>query len=119
MFRFLQALKLSSSAKRKTTTGEIVNLMSVDAQKIQEGLQFIHTPWSTPTILIVALILLWNEIGVASLAGMVVLLILLPGNAFGLGTVIKNLQVISESALNRHICGLCLSLSDYTESVYM
>ena len=30
-----QVLRLSGSAKRKTTDGEILNLMSVDAQKLQ------------------------------------------------------------------------------------
>ena len=30
-----QALRLSGSAKKATTVGEILNLMSVDAQKLQ------------------------------------------------------------------------------------
>ena len=38
-----QALRLSGSAKKATTVGEILNLMSVDAQKLQvrhhQGLQ--------------------------------------------------------------------------------
>ena len=32
----LQALRMSSEAKKESTVGEIVNLMAVDAQRVQD-----------------------------------------------------------------------------------
>ena len=41
----VQALRLSPTAKKFSTVGEIVNLMSVDTQKLQDVPQFLHFVW--------------------------------------------------------------------------
>ena len=41
-----QSLSLSSRARATTTTGEIVNLMSVDAQQIGDSVTYLHFIWS-------------------------------------------------------------------------
>ena len=44
-FTVIQALKLNNEAKTKSTVGEIVNLMSVDAQKLQDVPGYLHLLW--------------------------------------------------------------------------
>lgn len=48
------------------TTGEIINLMSVDASRLQDLTAYMNTTWSGPFQIIVALVLLWQEVRVAS-----------------------------------------------------
>ncbi|CAF4274762.1 unnamed protein product, partial [Rotaria sordida] len=40
------SLKLSNVSKQETTTGEIVNLMAIDASRFAELTQHIHILWS-------------------------------------------------------------------------
>ena len=40
-----QALKLNNLSRGKSTTGEIVNLISVDAQKLQDIPGYLHFLW--------------------------------------------------------------------------
>ena len=88
-----QALKLSSTAKRETTVGQVVNLMSVDAQKIQDAFQFYHLLWSVPVLVTFAMYFLWQTIGVSCLAGLAVLIMLVPVNGLILANIVRKLQV--------------------------
>ena len=69
--------------------GEIVNLMSVDAQKLQEVPTYVSSLWSTVVTCVVCVGVLWQTVGVAVLAGMLVLLILVPFNGFYIGNRIR------------------------------
>ncbi|XP_070850344.1 ATP-binding cassette sub-family C member 4-like [Chaetodon trifascialis] len=73
-----KALCLSSSAMGKTTTGQIVNLLSNDVNKFDEVTIFLHFLWVGPLQAAVVVGLLWLEIGPSCLAGMVVLMFLMP-----------------------------------------
>ncbi|KAL7370299.1 hypothetical protein ABVT39_025137 [Epinephelus coioides] len=73
-----KALRLSSSAMGKTTTGQIVNLLSNDVMKFDEVTIFLHFLWVGPLQAAVVVGLLWSEIGPSCLAGMVVLMFLMP-----------------------------------------
>lgn len=77
--------------KEATTTGEIVNLMSVDAQRMQELMPYVHLMWSSPYQIVVSLVLLWRELGPSMLSGCAVMAISIPVTAF-LGQRIKNRQ---------------------------
>ncbi|KAG8517021.1 Multidrug resistance-associated protein 4, partial [Galemys pyrenaicus] len=77
LFSF-QALRLSNSAMGKTTTGQIVNLLSGDVNKFDQVTIFLHFLWAGPLQAIAVTALLWMEIGISCLAGMAVLIILLP-----------------------------------------
>lgn len=61
--------------------GEIVNLMSVDVQKMMDCIPFINLVWSAPLQIGLALYFLWEILGPSSLAGLVVMLLLIPVNA--------------------------------------
>ncbi|KAM9674362.1 ATP-binding cassette sub-family C member 4-like isoform 1-T1 [Dama dama] len=72
-----KALRLSSSAMGKTTTGQIVNLLSNDVNRFDQVTVFLHYLWVGPLQSIAVTALLWMEIGISCLAGMAVLIILL------------------------------------------
>uniref|UniRef100_A0A4W2IRX9 Multidrug resistance-associated protein 4 n=1 Tax=Bos indicus x Bos taurus TaxID=30522 RepID=A0A4W2IRX9_BOBOX len=78
IFTLIEALRLSNSAMGKTTTGQIVNLLSNDVNKFDQVTIFLHFLWAGPLQAIVVTALLWMEIGISCLAGMAVLIILLP-----------------------------------------
>ena len=45
---YRKSLQLNNQALRHTTTGEIVNLMSVDAQRFVDLMPYINLLWSAP-----------------------------------------------------------------------
>uniref|UniRef100_A0AAA9T4V8 Uncharacterized protein n=1 Tax=Bos taurus TaxID=9913 RepID=A0AAA9T4V8_BOVIN len=74
---YCKALRLSSSAMGKTTTGQIVNLLSNDVNRFDQVTMFLHYLWVGPLQAVAVITLLWMEIGISCLAGMAVLIILL------------------------------------------
>ncbi|XP_042110927.1 ATP-binding cassette sub-family C member 4-like isoform X5 [Ovis aries] len=74
---YRKSLCLSSSAMGKTTTGQIVNLLSNDVNRFDQVTMFLHYLWVGPLQVIAVTALLWMEIGMSCLAGMAVLIILL------------------------------------------
>ncbi|KAL6455854.1 hypothetical protein MHYP_G00357050 [Metynnis hypsauchen] len=75
---YKKALCLSSVAMGKTTTGQIVNLLSNDVNKFDEVTIFLHFLWVGPLQAAAVIGLLWQEIGPSCLAGMAVLVFLMP-----------------------------------------
>ena len=60
---YRKSLRITRAARQTATTGETVNLMSNDCQRIAEASLFVNFLWLSPTMMIVALILMWNEVG--------------------------------------------------------
>ena len=89
---FIKALTISNNARKTTTVGEIVNLMSVDAMRIQEATGHLWMVWSSPLQIIVALLLVGNLLGLSVLAGVIVMAVLVPLNAWLAGQT-RKLQV--------------------------
>ncbi|XP_078667892.1 ATP-binding cassette sub-family C member 4-like isoform X2 [Branchiostoma floridae x Branchiostoma belcheri] len=75
---YKKALRLSNAALLKTTTGQIVNLMSNDVNRFDLGFQFIHYLWIGPVQAIVISAILWGELGPSCLAGLGFMLFLFP-----------------------------------------
>ncbi|XP_077200008.1 ATP-binding cassette sub-family C member 4 [Paroedura picta] len=75
---YRKALRLSNTAMTKTTTGQIVNLLSNDVNKFDQVTIFLHFLWAGPLQAVAVTVLLWLEIGPSCLAGMAILIILLP-----------------------------------------
>lgn len=57
---FVKALVITNAARRTSTVGEIVNLMSVDAQRFMDLITYINMIWSAPLQVILALYFLWQ-----------------------------------------------------------
>ncbi|CAF0918354.1 unnamed protein product [Adineta ricciae] len=79
---YRKSLKLSNSAKQGTTTGEIVNLMSIDASRFGDMSSYIHVIWSGPFQICLALVLLYQQMQLAIIPGVILLLLLIPLNIF-------------------------------------
>ncbi|XP_008197328.2 multidrug resistance-associated protein 1 isoform X6 [Tribolium castaneum] len=89
---YKKALRVSNKARKESTVGEIVNLMSVDAQKFIDLTAYINMIWSAPLQIILALYFLWNILGPAVLAGLAVMIILIPVNGY-IANKVKVLQI--------------------------
>ncbi|KAM4525274.1 ATP-binding cassette sub-family C member 3 isoform 2-T2 [Odontesthes bonariensis] len=78
---YRKALAITNAAKRSSTVGEIVNLMSVDAQRFMDLTTFLNMLWSAPLQIMLALYFLWQNLGPSVLAGVAVMVMLIPFNA--------------------------------------
>ncbi|KAG8290822.1 Canalicular multispecific organic anion transporter 1 [Homalodisca vitripennis] len=72
--------------------GEVVNMMAVDAQRCNDFAFYCHFTWTTPFIILAALYFLWQMLGPAALAGLSVMLIIIPINAL-IAKKVKLLQM--------------------------
>uniref|UniRef100_A0A3Q3XP58 ATP-binding cassette, sub-family C (CFTR/MRP), member 4 n=1 Tax=Mola mola TaxID=94237 RepID=A0A3Q3XP58_MOLML len=78
IYIFIEALCLNSKAFAKTTTGQIVNLLSNDVNKFDEVTLYLHFLWLGPLQAACVILLLLYIIGPSCLAGMSVFFILMP-----------------------------------------
>ena len=78
---FDKALRLSNSARQGTTVGAIVNLMTVDAQRFNDLMMYIHMIWSAPLQISIAIYFLWTVVGASAFAGLGVMILMIPLNA--------------------------------------
>uniref|UniRef100_A0A1B6KK54 ABC transmembrane type-1 domain-containing protein n=1 Tax=Graphocephala atropunctata TaxID=36148 RepID=A0A1B6KK54_9HEMI len=88
---YKKALRISAAARKESTVGEVVNLMAVDAQRCSDFAQYIHYIWTAPISIGVALYFLWNLLGVSTLAGLAVMLVVMPINSV-IANQMKTLQ---------------------------
>uniref|UniRef100_A0A3B3VBR8 ABC-type glutathione-S-conjugate transporter n=1 Tax=Poecilia latipinna TaxID=48699 RepID=A0A3B3VBR8_9TELE len=77
---YKKALVMSNDNRKESTVGETVNLMSADAQRFNDVTNFIHLLWSCPLQIIVSVVFLWLELGPSTLAGVAVMLLMVPVN---------------------------------------
>ncbi|XP_078230310.1 ATP-binding cassette sub-family C member 3 isoform X3 [Callithrix jacchus] len=77
---YRKALVITNSVKRASTLGEIVNLMSVDAQRFMDLVPFLNLLWSAPLQIILAMYFLWQNLGPSVLAGVALMVLLIPLN---------------------------------------
>ncbi|XP_063867034.1 ATP-binding cassette sub-family C member 4-like isoform X1 [Scylla paramamosain] len=89
---YRKALRLSKAALGKTTTGQMVNLLSNDVNRFDTSAIFLHYIWIGPLQTLIVLGILWNEIGPACLAGIMLLLLFVPFQTW-LGRVFSKLRM--------------------------
>jgi len=88
---YKKALKLSNEGRASKTTGDIVNYMAVDAQRLQDLTQFAHQLWSAPFQICICMISLYQLVGWSMLSGIGVMLFMIPINGL-IARYMKNLQ---------------------------
>lgn len=76
-----KALVLSNDTRQELLTGDIVNLMSVDVQRLQDLVQNLQIIWLGPFQIILCLVSLYNLLGYSMWAGVFIMLIMIPLNA--------------------------------------
>ncbi|XP_058446019.1 ATP-binding cassette sub-family C member 4-like [Malaya genurostris] len=75
---YRKALRLSRTALGDTAPGKVVNLLSNDVNRFDIVSVFLHSMWSAPLLTIIIGVLLYLEIGLAGLIGMIVIFIVTP-----------------------------------------
>uniref|UniRef100_A0A8C5R5H5 Multidrug resistance-associated protein 1 n=1 Tax=Leptobrachium leishanense TaxID=445787 RepID=A0A8C5R5H5_9ANUR len=99
---YRKSLVISNAARRTSTIGEIVNLMSVDAQRFMDLATYINMIWSAPLQVILALYFLWQTLGPSVLAGVAVMILLVPVNAV-IAVKTKKYQVVQMKCKDNRI----------------
>lgn len=87
---YSKALRVSSSALARFTTGEVVNYMSTDTDRLVNFFNSFHEVWSLPFQFILALYLLYLQMGVAFLGGLGVAFLLVPLNKVLASRILEN-----------------------------
>ncbi|KAL8033434.1 hypothetical protein ABFX02_13G158900 [Erythranthe guttata] len=75
-----KGLTLSGQSRQGHTTGEIINFMSVDAERIGDFGWYMHDPWMIVLQVALALAILYRDLGLASVAALVATLLVMFAN---------------------------------------
>ncbi|GJP74244.1 hypothetical protein CLOP_g4860 [Closterium sp. NIES-67] len=94
---FSKSLRLSHSGRQGFSTGRITNMMTNDAESLQMICQQLHGLWSAPLRILVCIFLLYQQLGVASLLGLLMLLLMIPAQA----VIVNRVQKLVKASLQR------------------
>ena len=86
---YRKVLNLSSMELQSESTGKIVTLMSVDANRLQMIIAQIHQVWASPMYIIAIMIMLWFEISWSALIGLLGMFLLVPFTGQAAGKLAK------------------------------
>ncbi|GFN81872.1 multidrug resistance-associated protein 4 [Plakobranchus ocellatus] len=80
LLALFESLRLSNRSLNESSVGQIVNLMSNDVTRFDQGMMFFHYLWVGPLQVIGALILLWYEAGetFTVFSSLIVMILLMP-----------------------------------------
>ncbi|KAJ2338675.1 hypothetical protein GGF43_006826, partial [Coemansia sp. RSA 2618] len=90
---YRKALRLSNETRQEYTTGSITTLFSVDVERIGGVVDYAHIAWSGPVQVCFAVSLLYRTLGWSVFAGIVVMLVTVPLNAW-LTKRMRDLQIV-------------------------
>uniref|UniRef100_A0A8C3D6H7 ABC-type glutathione-S-conjugate transporter n=1 Tax=Cairina moschata TaxID=8855 RepID=A0A8C3D6H7_CAIMO len=77
---YRKILIMSNASRKAVTVGEIVNLISVDVQKLMDLIIYFNGTWLAPIRIIICFVFLWQLLGPSALTSIAVFLFLLPLN---------------------------------------
>ncbi|KAF2095001.1 ATP-binding cassette glutathione S-conjugate transporter [Rhizodiscina lignyota] len=77
---YRKAMRLSTEGRAAKSTGDIVNYMAVDTQRLQDLTQFLQQLWSAPFQIILCMASLYQLLGPSMLAGVGVMILMIPLN---------------------------------------
>eukprot|EP00956_Cyclotella_meneghiniana_P001053 scaffold1252_cov66-Cyclotella_meneghiniana.AAC.7 len=86
---FEKALSISASGRAQTSTGQVVNMMSNDTSQLQRFLQFFGFTLVAPVQIVIALVLIYRQVGNATWVGVAFMLCLVPVNGVVFSSVSK------------------------------
>lgn len=75
---YQKVLRLSKSSAEEGQNGKIVNLISTDLAKFEEGCTYFHDVYKGPIETFVFFVVIYMEIGVAAFAGMAFMICFVP-----------------------------------------
>jgi ATP-binding cassette subfamily C (CFTR/MRP) protein 1 len=88
---YSKSLKLSNEGKASKSTGDIVNYMAVDTQRLQDLTQYGQQLWSAPYQITLCMISLYQLVGLSMLAGVGAMILMIPINGL-IARLMKKLQ---------------------------
>ncbi|KAI9350761.1 hypothetical protein BDR26DRAFT_930068 [Obelidium mucronatum] len=71
---FRKSMNLTNTSRQATSTGQINNMMAADTNHIQWFITMIYNPIGIPVKIALAIYLLWQQLGVACLGGLAVII---------------------------------------------
>ncbi|KAK9767152.1 hypothetical protein K7432_003275 [Basidiobolus ranarum] len=92
---YRKALVLSNGARQKYTVGEIVNHMTVDAQRVQDLCMYANIAWSGPFQIALSLYFLYQTLGPSVFAGVGVMILSIPLN----GLLARKMQALQKAQM--------------------
>uniref|UniRef100_A0ACB8GBZ2 Uncharacterized protein n=1 Tax=Sphaerodactylus townsendi TaxID=933632 RepID=A0ACB8GBZ2_9SAUR len=87
---YQKAVRVSGSSLAGFTTGEIVNFMSTDTDRLVNFCLSFHELWSLPFQFAITLYLLYQQVGIAFLGGLALALLLVPVNKVIANRIMEN-----------------------------
>jgi ATP-binding cassette subfamily C (CFTR/MRP) protein 1 len=88
---YQKSLRLSNEGRASKSTGDIVNLMAVDTQRLQDLTQYGQQLWSAPFQIILCMASLYQLVGLSMFAGVGAMIIMIPINGL-IARLMKTLQ---------------------------
>nr|XP_023472034.1 multidrug resistance-associated protein 6 [Equus caballus] len=79
---YRKVLALSSGSRKASAVGDVVNLVSVDVQRLTESVIYLNGLWLPLVWIVVCFVYLWQLLGPSALTAIAVFLSLLPLNFF-------------------------------------
>jgi|GEM_PF-161369 len=85
---YRKSLRLTPAARQERTTGEVVNLMSTDCERLNSLFPYLHITWSSPYQVALSLYFLWNELQYSVLVAVaIIFLVMTPLTALVAGRI--------------------------------
>lgn len=75
---YRKSLRLSKTALGDTTVGQVVNLLSNDVGRLNGAVYFCHDLWIGPLAAIIVTVIMYQEIGISAIFGVVYIFCYLP-----------------------------------------
>ncbi|XP_027190692.1 ABC transporter C family member 12-like [Cicer arietinum] len=94
---FRKSLRLTHESRKKFSSGKLMNMITTDANALQQICQQLHGLWSAPFRIIIAMVLLYQQLGVASIIGSLMLVLIIPLQTF----VISKMRKLTKEGLQQ------------------
>ena len=89
---YSKSLRISAQGRAAKSTGDIVNHMAVDQQRLADLTQYGQQIWSAPFQIVLCMISLYQLVGLSVLAGVGAMVVMIPLNGI-IARIMKNLQI--------------------------
>lgn len=95
-----KSLKLSNEGRASKSTGDIVNYMAVDTQRLQDLTQYGQQLWSAPYQIVLCMVSLYQLVGLSMLAGVGAMILMIPIN----GLIARLMKTLQKEQMQNKVC---------------
>ncbi|KAK2632393.1 hypothetical protein EUGRSUZ_L01615 [Eucalyptus grandis] len=92
---FCKSLRLTHEGRKKFQSGKITNMITTDTNALQQVCQQLHNLWSAPFCIVITMVLLYQQLGIASLLGCLTLFLMIPLQT----VIISKMRKLTEEGL--------------------